>query len=160
MVWLLFTCKLCKVTDSTTMENNLEIQRPRKFGPLKDERNVETGAPPLKGIVFDVDGTLWYGIISHNICLGDPTTYLYHQSPTALYVHWNAVSKSSSRWKFVLNPKCIHSSPWSDLKTLPVIQFLHVGLIPDWYRQVRSRDRQVSRYTGAYSCPTNTRGTY
>ena len=51
------------MTYSTTMENNLKIQRPRKFDPLKDERNVETDAPPLKGIVFDVDGTLWYGII-------------------------------------------------------------------------------------------------
>lgn len=36
-------------------------RRPRKrFAPLDPEKRNEAGAPPLKGIVFDVDGTLWY----------------------------------------------------------------------------------------------------
>lgn len=33
--------------------------RPRRFTPLKPARGT-ANAPPLKGIVFDVDGTLWY----------------------------------------------------------------------------------------------------
>ena len=33
---------------------------PRKFAPLKKsgDKTIE-GAPKLKGVVFDVDGTLW-----------------------------------------------------------------------------------------------------
>lgn len=32
---------------------------PKRFAPLDPKRSNESGAPPLKGIVFDVDGTLW-----------------------------------------------------------------------------------------------------
>ena len=33
---------------------------PRRFAPLKESSNrVKDGLPRLKGIVFDVDGTLW-----------------------------------------------------------------------------------------------------
>lgn len=33
---------------------------PRRFAPLKDGAAANSNAPRLKGIVFDVDGTLWY----------------------------------------------------------------------------------------------------
>ena len=33
---------------------------PKRFAPLDPQKNNPVGAPPLKGIVFDVDGTLWY----------------------------------------------------------------------------------------------------
>ena len=32
---------------------------PRRFAPLDPAKNGGSDAPPLKGIVFDVDGTLW-----------------------------------------------------------------------------------------------------
>ncbi|GMF69414.1 unnamed protein product [Aspergillus oryzae] len=40
--------------------------RQRRFAPLNPERKGTSSAPPLKGIVFDVDGTLWYLILSLN----------------------------------------------------------------------------------------------
>ena len=33
---------------------------PKRFAPLDPQKDNAAGAPPLKGIVFDVDGTLWY----------------------------------------------------------------------------------------------------
>ena len=33
---------------------------PKRFAPLDSQKGNVLGAPPLKGIVFDVDGTLWY----------------------------------------------------------------------------------------------------
>lgn len=33
--------------------------RPRRFAPLRQDADT-SDAPKLKGIVFDVDGTLWY----------------------------------------------------------------------------------------------------
>ena len=33
---------------------------PKRFAPLDPQKRNAAGAPPLKGIVFDVDGTLWY----------------------------------------------------------------------------------------------------
>lgn len=33
--------------------------RQRRFAPLNPELSAKSDAPPLKGIVFDVDGTLW-----------------------------------------------------------------------------------------------------
>ena len=33
---------------------------PKRFAPLDPQQSNPVGAPPLKGIVFDVDGTLWY----------------------------------------------------------------------------------------------------
>lgn len=38
---------------------------PKRFAPLDPQKGNLSGAPPLKGIVFDVDGTLWY------VCLID-----------------------------------------------------------------------------------------
>lgn len=35
-------------------------QLARSFAPLGSEAGHGGGAPGLKGIVFDVDGTLWY----------------------------------------------------------------------------------------------------
>ena len=40
----------------------------RRFAPLNPDVPNHTNAPRLKGVVFDVDGTLWY--------LGPPTTHL------------------------------------------------------------------------------------
>jgi hypothetical protein len=35
-------------------------KEPRRFAPLRDEAEKQVeGVPKLKGIVFDVDGTLW-----------------------------------------------------------------------------------------------------
>lgn len=31
----------------------------RRFAPLNPGKSKDSNAPPLKGIVFDVDGTLW-----------------------------------------------------------------------------------------------------
>jgi len=33
---------------------------PKRFAPLDPQKGNTAGAPPLKGVVFDVDGTLWY----------------------------------------------------------------------------------------------------
>ena len=33
---------------------------PKRFAPLDPRKSNGSGAPLLKGIVFDVDGTLWY----------------------------------------------------------------------------------------------------
>lgn len=37
----------------------LQLQQ-RRFAPLNADVKNDSGAPELKGIVFDVDGTLWY----------------------------------------------------------------------------------------------------
>ena len=34
-------------------------KRPRRFAPLNPQEAERSDAPKLKGIVFDVDGTLW-----------------------------------------------------------------------------------------------------
>lgn len=33
--------------------------RQRRFAPLNPELHATSNSPPLKGVVFDVDGTLW-----------------------------------------------------------------------------------------------------
>lgn len=44
-------------------------RQPKRFAPLDPQRSNEAGAPPLKGIVFDVDGTLWYvSFMSCQLC--------------------------------------------------------------------------------------------
>lgn len=35
------------------------MERPRRFAPLNPDSKSKGDAPTLKGIVFDVDGTLW-----------------------------------------------------------------------------------------------------
>ena len=35
---------------------------PKRFAPLDPQKSNPVGAAPLKGIVFDVDGTLWYAV--------------------------------------------------------------------------------------------------
>jgi len=43
------------------METEQSIpKRPRRFAPLNPQLAEKSDAPKLKGIVFDVDGTLWY----------------------------------------------------------------------------------------------------
>jgi hypothetical protein len=38
-----------------------KVSSPRRFAPLKEASDkVSEGLPRLKGIVFDVDGTLWF----------------------------------------------------------------------------------------------------
>lgn len=39
--------------------NNYTL-RQRRFAPLLPSSASSSSAPPLRGIVFDVDGTLWY----------------------------------------------------------------------------------------------------
>ena len=39
---------------------------PKRFAPLDPQKSNPAGAPPLKGIVFDVDGTLWYAFSNHD----------------------------------------------------------------------------------------------
>lgn len=34
-------------------------REPRRFAPLKEGTVVADGVPRLRGVVFDVDGTLW-----------------------------------------------------------------------------------------------------
>lgn len=36
------------------------MKHDKRFAPLDPARSNASDAPPLKGIVFDVDGTLWY----------------------------------------------------------------------------------------------------
>ena len=45
---------------SNLVMSRLLSKRPRRFAPLKEgsDENIE-GLPTLKGIIFDVDGTLW-----------------------------------------------------------------------------------------------------
>lgn len=31
----------------------------RQFAPLKEDAASDSGVPPLKGVIFDMDGTLW-----------------------------------------------------------------------------------------------------
>lgn len=41
--------------------NMTQVRRsPKSFLPLHPDKSKNATAPPLKGIVFDVDGTLWY----------------------------------------------------------------------------------------------------
>ena len=38
------------------------MKHTKRFAPLDPARSHESDAPRLKGIVFDVDGTLWYAL--------------------------------------------------------------------------------------------------
>ncbi|KAK1518342.1 haloacid dehalogenase-like hydrolase [Colletotrichum abscissum] len=65
---------------------------PRQFAPLKPGAAVNSTAPRLKGIVFDVDGTLWYVIrcliaCSHHtfsFSSSEPQTYMFGEMRQAL----------------------------------------------------------------------------
>jgi hypothetical protein len=46
------------------MATSLSQSTPRRFAALKEGVDGQEGLPKLKGIVFDVDGTLWYVQIS------------------------------------------------------------------------------------------------
>lgn len=41
---------------------------PKRFAPLDPVKGNPHKAPPLKGIVFDVDGTLWYASSVSPLC--------------------------------------------------------------------------------------------
>ena len=60
---------------------------PKRFAPLDPQKSNTAGAPTLKGIVFDVDGTLWYAFFNHDF----------------LYLHRDAISKIL-RYHCVSNP--------------------------------------------------------
>ena len=56
---------------------------PKRFAPLDPREGNAAGAPPLKGIVFDVDGTLWYAF--HNEILdSSPRCGYYNLSMLSL----------------------------------------------------------------------------
>lgn len=42
---------------------------PKRFAPLDPQNSNDSEAPPLKGIIFDVDGTLWYVLYNSVIAL-------------------------------------------------------------------------------------------
>ena len=42
-----------------TMATTQEMKHTKRFAPLDPAKRSGSGAPALKGIVFDVDGTLW-----------------------------------------------------------------------------------------------------
>lgn len=43
-------------------------KEPRKFAPLGNLGGQVGGLPILKGVVFDVDGTLWFVNFLYSIC--------------------------------------------------------------------------------------------
>ncbi len=47
---------------------------PKLFAPLHPEKGKHSDAPKLKGIVFDVDGTLWYELYFASSCSVSPTS--------------------------------------------------------------------------------------
>ncbi len=50
-------------------EMSQRARPPKRFAPLHPEKGKQSDAPKLKGIVFDVDGTLWYELFSALILL-------------------------------------------------------------------------------------------
>jgi hypothetical protein len=44
---------------SATRPFSMTMREPRRFAPLKQGAEKVEGVPILKGVVFDVDGTLW-----------------------------------------------------------------------------------------------------
>jgi hypothetical protein len=42
-----------------SMEMSLSVRGVRRFAPLKETDGTAHTVPRLKGVVFDVDGTLW-----------------------------------------------------------------------------------------------------
>lgn len=44
-------------------------KRPRRFAPLNPQLAAGSDAPRLQGIVFDVDGTLWYVRCDFSLCV-------------------------------------------------------------------------------------------
>ena len=65
---------------------------PKRFAPLDPQKGNATGAPPLKGIVFDVDGTLWYAfhILDRSLRCG------YYNSYTLLCFEANSVTQTNN----------------------------------------------------------------
>ena len=63
--------------------------RQRRFAPLNPEKRGESDAPSLGGIVFDVDGTLWY--FHYLFYRFIPTWLIKKQFTPTPHVHWNAV---------------------------------------------------------------------
>ena len=57
------TKAICRIRrlriDAMTMTTTEEMKHTKRFAPLDPAKRSDTGTPALKGIVFDVDGTLW-----------------------------------------------------------------------------------------------------
>ncbi|KAL9121024.1 MAG: hypothetical protein Q9187_002424 [Circinaria calcarea] len=53
----------------------IPLKRPRRFAPLNPAKSKDSPEPKLKGVVFDVDGTL---------C--EPQTYMFAQMRSALSI--------------------------------------------------------------------------
>ena len=49
-----------KMMSSVSQNTTYHPKRPRRFAPLDLNADNKHDAPKLKGIIFDVDGTLWY----------------------------------------------------------------------------------------------------
>ena len=56
-------------------------KEPRRFAPLKEgaDKALE-GVPKLKGVVFDVDGTLWLVWGFPTVCVFAVWSIFHHQS--------------------------------------------------------------------------------
>ena len=52
-------------TFSLILKMNGQQKGIKRFAPLDPAKPNKDNAPPLKGIVFDVDGTLWYVALIH-----------------------------------------------------------------------------------------------
>lgn len=50
------------------MTTEATCEPPKRFAPLDSVRGNPHRAPPLKGIIFDVDGTLWYAFSVSPLC--------------------------------------------------------------------------------------------
>ncbi len=59
---------------------------PKLFAPLHPEKGKHSDAPKLKGIVFDVDGTLWYELYFASSCSVSPTSLQSMLTP--IYIHY------------------------------------------------------------------------
>jgi hypothetical protein len=51
----------------------------RRFAPLNPQRAEHSGARKLKGIVFDVDGTLWYVFLKVEQVLSGKKVWMYDE---------------------------------------------------------------------------------
>jgi len=65
---------------------------PKRFAPLDPEKGNASRAPPLKGIVFDVDGTLWYVGLVFLRCATILLSHMFHT-----YGVWQLIWRASER---------------------------------------------------------------
>lgn len=56
----------------TARDMSQRARPPKQFAPLHPEKGKQSDAPKLKGVVFDVDGTLWYELLYASSCFVCP----------------------------------------------------------------------------------------